>query len=138
MNFDKITEYLDSLVDEKDIPSVDCVIFKDHEMLYRHMKGTNDKDKKIPVRENQQYLMFSMTKVQTMVAFMQLVEEGKISLEDNVSDYLPTYKDLLCESSSGNAIDIVKCKNPMKIKHTKRDIAKIKTILKEREIAEAE
>ena len=117
MDFDKITNYLDSLVEEKDIPSVDCVIFKDHEMLYRHMKGTNDKDKKIPVRENQQYLMFSMTKVQTMVAFMQLVEDGKISLEDNVSDYLPTYKDLLCESRSGNAIDIVKCKTPMKIKH---------------------
>ena len=28
--------------------------------------------------------------------------------------------------------------NPMKIKNTKRDIAKIKTILKEREIAEEE
>ncbi|MBO4775963.1 MAG: beta-lactamase family protein [Lachnospiraceae bacterium] len=117
MDFDKITKYLDSLVEEKDFPSVDCVIYKDHEMLYRHMKGTNDRDKKIPVRENQQYLMFSMTKVQTMIAFMQLVEEGKISLEDNVSDYLPVYTDLLCESRTGNAINIVKCSGPMKIKH---------------------
>ena len=75
MDFDKLTYYLDSLVIKDDFPSVDCIIYKDHEMLYRHMYGTSDKAKSIPVRENQQYLMFSMTKVQTMVAFMQLVEQ---------------------------------------------------------------
>ncbi|MBO4310891.1 MAG: beta-lactamase family protein [Lachnospiraceae bacterium] len=117
MNLEGITKYLDSLVDEKDFPSVDCVIFRDHEMVYRHMKGTNDKERKISVRENQQYLMFSMTKVQTMVAFMQLVEEGLISLEDEVSKYLPAYKDLLYEKREGNAIDIEKCSEPMRIKH---------------------
>ena len=61
--------------------------------------------------------MFSMTKVQTMIALMQLVEQGKISLEDEVSKYLPAYKDLLCEKRSGNSISIVKCEKPMKIKH---------------------
>ena len=117
MDFDKITAYLDSLVDEKGIPSVDCIIQKNHKTLYRHLYGTSDKAKKIQVREDQLYLMFSMTKVQTMIALMQLVEQGKLSLEDEVSKYLPAYKDLLCEKRSGNSLSIVKCEKPMKIKH---------------------
>lgn len=117
MNFDKITEYLDSLVTKEDIPSVDCIIYKDHEMLYRHLNGTNDKAKTIPVRDNQLYLMFSMTKVQTMIAFMQLVEQGKISLEDDVKDYLPAYGNLLYEERKGNVINIVKYEKTLKIKH---------------------
>ena len=41
MNFEKITQYLDSLMD-RDIPGADCIIYKDHEMVYRHMFGTSD------------------------------------------------------------------------------------------------
>ena len=117
MDFDKLTYYLDSLVIKDDFPSVDCIIYKDHEMIYRHMYGTVDKAKTVPVKENQQYLMFSMTKVQTMVALMQLVEQGKVSLEDDVAKYLPAYGNLLYEKREGNKIDIVKCDKPLKIKH---------------------
>ncbi|MCR5847568.1 MAG: beta-lactamase family protein [Lachnospiraceae bacterium] len=117
MNYDRITEYLDSLVTERGIPSVDCIIYKDHEMLYRHMKGTNDKAKKIPVRNDQLYLMFSMTKVLTMTAFMQLVEQGKVSLEDEVSKYLPAYSDLLTEKRNGNVLSIIRSETPLKLKH---------------------
>ena len=117
MDFDKLTNYLDSLVTNEDFPSVDCIIYKDHEMIYRHMYGTSDKAKSIPIKDNQLYLMFSMTKVQTMVAFMQLVEQGKVSLEDEVAKYLPAYGNLLYEKREGNTIDIVKCDKPLKIKH---------------------
>ena len=117
MDYEKISKYLDSLVTDRKIPSVDCIIQEDHKMLFRRMSGYSDKAGKFPIKENQQYLMFSMTKVQTMVAFMQLVEDGKISLEDEVSKYLPAYKNLLVAERSGNAINIVEGKVPMKIKH---------------------
>ena len=58
MDFDKLTNYLDSLVTNEDFPSVDCIIYKDHEMIYRHMYGTSDKAKSIPIKDNQLYLMF--------------------------------------------------------------------------------
>lgn len=90
MNFDKITEYLDSL-EEKGIPSVDCIISENHRQLYRHMNGTTDGSRTKKVTGNEQYLMFSMTKVQTMAAVMQLVEKGVIDLEDPVSKFLPAY-----------------------------------------------
>ena len=93
MNFEKLTEYLDSLPG-RGIPSVDCIITKGYERVYRHMAGTTDKDYSVPVNGNELYLMFSMTKVITMTALMQLEEMGNLSLEDEVGMYLPAYKDV--------------------------------------------
>lgn len=101
MNFEKITNYLDSLK-EKGIPSVDCMISEDHKVLYRHSYGA---------REDQRYLIFSMTKIQTMTAVMQLIEQGKISLEDEVSKFLPAYRNLTI------APDGTKATIPLKMKH---------------------
>lgn len=112
LNEEKLTGYLDSLV-EKGIPSVDCIVYKDHKEIYRHMNGTVDIDKKQPVQPNQRYLMFSMTKVQTMTAFMQLVEEGKVSLEDEVGKYIPSYKKLFVNDELG----LRELTEPMKIWH---------------------
>ena len=90
IDFKALTEYLDSVV-EMGVPSVDMIIYRDHKEIYRHMHGTVDSEKKVPVARDQRYLMFSMTKVITMTAVMQLVEKGKLSLEDEVGKYLPAY-----------------------------------------------
>ena len=108
----KMTAYLDSLT-EKGIPSVDCIVYRDHEVIYRHMNGTVDIEKKEKVRADQRYLMFSMTKVQTMTALMQLVEQGKLSPEDEVGKYLPAYRDLQVKDEKG----LRKLKEPMRIWH---------------------
>lgn len=112
MDLQKITEYLDK-VNELGVPGADCIIYKNHELVYRHMVGTSDKDYKKPIDGSELYLMFSMTKVQTMVAFMQLVEAGKISLEDEVGDYLPSYKKLFVEKEG----KVEPAEKPLKIKY---------------------
>lgn len=112
MKFEEITEYLDSLV-ESGIPSVDCIIYKDHEQIYRHMCGTTDAQYSKRIQGDELYLMFSMTKVQTMISVMQLVEKGKISLEDEVRKYLPAYQNLKVEKD-GKIEPLV---SPLKVKH---------------------
>jgi len=112
MNFEKITEYLDSL-EARGIPSVDCMIYRDHELLYRHKNGTTDAKKEKKIDGNEVYLMFSMTKVQTMTAVLQLVEQGKLSLEDEVGKYLPAYQKLTVKK--GDAVEPLTA--PLKIKH---------------------
>lgn len=112
MNFNKITEYLDSLI-PRGIPSVDCIIYKDHEQVYRYMTGTTDLTKTKKIEGDELYLMFSMTKVQTMTAVMQLVEKGLLSLEDEVGKYLPAYNNLTVKKDN----DIIPLTEPMKIKH---------------------
>lgn len=112
MNLQGMTEYLDSL-EKCGIPSVDCIVYKDHEQIYRHMNGTTDVAKTKQVAGDELYLMFSMTKVQTMVCIMQLVEQGKIDLEDEVGKYLPAYKNLVVEKDG----EAVAATAPLKIKY---------------------
>ena len=116
MNFDKITGYLDSL-QELGIPSVDCIICKNHKQLYRHMNGTVNLERTAPVTEATQYLMFSMTKIQTMTAIMQLEEQGKLSLEDKVGKYLPAYRRLTVKNRVNGVIDTLSEDEPLLIKH---------------------
>lgn len=113
MNESKIIEYLDSL-ESKGIPSVDMMVMQNHELVFRHMNGHVDENRTVPVNSHQRYLMFSMTKVQTMTALMQLVEQGKISLEDEVGKYLPAYRNLKVKREDGTITD---AKNPLKIKY---------------------
>lgn len=107
-----MTKYLDSLM-EKGVPSVDCVIQQDHKVIYHHMAGTTDENFSKKIQGNELYLMFSMTKVQTMASIMQLIERGKLSLEDYVGDYLPAYKNLKVEVD-GKVTPLLE---PLKIKH---------------------
>ncbi len=112
MNLQGITDYLDSLVEEG-FPSVDCMIYKEHEQIYRHMNGTTNVERTKNIQGDELYLMFSMTKVQTMTALLQLIEQGKVSLEDEVSKYLPAYKNPVIEKDG----KLCAIKTPMKLKH---------------------
>ena len=111
-NEEKMTGYLDSLLD-LGVPSVDCIVYQNHRQIYRHMNGTVNMEKTQKVSDSQRYLMFSMTKVQTMTAVMQLVERGKISLEDEVAKYLPSYGKVKVKKGLG----LEDLKWPMKIRH---------------------
>lgn len=113
MDFEKIKSYLDSVV-EKGVPSADIIIMKNHEQLFRYNTGFIDTNKSIPVSNSQRYLMFSMTKVQTMTAVMQLIEAGKISYEDKVSKYLPAYENITIKDETGKSVP---SPVPLLIKH---------------------
>jgi CubicO group peptidase (beta-lactamase class C family) len=93
MNFEKITSYLNSL-EAEGIPSVDCMIYKNHELVYRHFSGYSDSAKMKKMQGNELYLMFSATKLITMTAALQLVEKGRLDLDQPVSRFLPAYADL--------------------------------------------
>ena len=91
MNFHLLTQYLDSLNEEYGIPGLDVIVTKDYETVYRHQTGHADYDGKRPVSDGDFYRLFSATKVMTMTAMMQLIEQGKVSLYDPVSRFLPEW-----------------------------------------------
>ena len=98
MSFDKLTEYLDSLQDTYGMPVGDLMVMKDHEEVYRHSFGYADYDKQVPVSANNLYRLYSATKVITMTAILQLIEQGKLKFHDRVSDYLPEYDKVFVKS----------------------------------------
>lgn len=101
MDFTKVTAYMDSLVEELGIPSVDMIVCRDHEQLYRHGAGHRDVEKRQPLRGDETYNLYSATKVITTCAAMQLIERGKLQLDDPVSKYLPVYAHLTVKAGDG-------------------------------------
>ena len=112
MYFKKITEYLDSL-EAEGIPSVDCIIYKNHEQVYRHFKGFSDSANTKKMQGNELYLMFSCTKLITMTAALQLVEKNLLDLYKPVSDYLPAYKNLKVKTGG----QVVPAQKTMLVQH---------------------
>lgn len=112
MDFTKLTAYLDSLI-EMGVPSVDMIVYRDHEPLYRHMAGWKDAEKKVSLAGDETYCLYSCTKVFTTCAAMRLIEQGKLHLDDPVSQYLPAYAHMTVKSEDGPR----PAKRPMLVRH---------------------
>ena len=94
------------------IPCFDLIVYKDGKCILRHMGGYSDPEKKIPVKGDEKYHIYSCSKLITCAAAMQLWERKMFSLEDNLSDYLPAFSDMLVKTEDG----VRKAKNQIKIR----------------------
>ena len=112
MDFTKLGEYLDHL-EAVQVPGCDLAVYRDHELLYRHTAGFADEARTRPVNGEETYCLYSCTKVVTTCALMQLVEKGKINLDDPVSRYLPAYANLSVRKDG----KIVPAERTMLIRH---------------------
>ena len=70
-----------------------AIILRNGKIVYYKAIGYNDIEKKTPLKKNEIFRIASQTKAITSVAVMMLYEEGKFSLDDPISDFLPEFKD---------------------------------------------
>ena len=89
----KITNHFNTYVKNGSLPNVSILIKKDNKEIYRHTNGYADLENKISINQKSVYRIYSMSKPVTGVAIMQLVENGKLRLNDKVSKYIPAFKD---------------------------------------------
>ena len=94
MNFDALTAYIDGLYEKEGIPSSQIVIHKNGEEIYRHAAGYQDVATGEPIRRDALYFMYSCSKVVTVIAAMQQLEQGKFLMFDRVDKYLPEFADI--------------------------------------------
>lgn len=98
---------------ELGVPGFDLIVYKDGECVLRHMGGYADREQKIPMQGKEKYHIYSCSKLFTCVAAMQLWEKGLFSLDDELSQYLPAFKEMYVKTEEG----IQRAKNPIKIHH---------------------
>ena len=80
---------LQSFVDDGRLNCVSALVAKEGNVVYHKAFGWKDLENKIPARPDDYYVLFSQTKAITSVAFMLLVEQGRVSIDDPVSMYFP-------------------------------------------------
>jgi methyl acetate hydrolase len=75
------------------IPGVVAMVANKDGIIYEGAYGLMDVGQKKPMAKDTIFRIASMTKPVTSVAIMMLAEQGKLSVDDPVSKYLPAFKD---------------------------------------------
>jgi CubicO group peptidase (beta-lactamase class C family) len=83
----RLEKRLDGLRQELKIPALSAVLVKDQKVIWAKGFGFADLEKKVPATEHTSYHLASLTKTFASTILMQLVQEGKIKLDDPVSKY---------------------------------------------------
>src|ERR1700751_4778615 len=89
-----IDDSLRGAVERKDVPGVVALVTDRDRVLYQGTFGVADVSTGRALTQDALFRIASMTKPVTSVALMQLVEQGKIGLDDPASKYLPELADL--------------------------------------------
>jgi methyl acetate hydrolase len=85
----QIDQALRSKCDAKEIPGIVAVAASGSEFIYQGAFGKRDLGKDDAMTPDSVFWIASMTKAVTSAAAMQLVEQGKLSLDDPISKLLP-------------------------------------------------
>ncbi|MBL4820933.1 MAG: beta-lactamase family protein [Gammaproteobacteria bacterium] len=86
--------YLEGTIESTYIPGLVALVADKNGILYSGAFGYQNVSQDIKMDPDSIFRIASMTKPVTSVAVQMLVEEGKISLDDPVSIYLPAFKDM--------------------------------------------
>lgn len=124
MNFSKLKKYMDYLVNECNVPGVDCMVCKNHEVIYRYWTGMSDIENNKKMNGDELFIIYSMTKMITCTAALQLFEKGKYKMEDPLSKYLPDFEKMKIsydEMNNQNAESITTGKSMGEVGNTNSD-----------------
>lgn len=89
-----IDDHIQWAIDSQYIEGAVVMVAKNDRILLEKAYGYSDLDKTEPMTTDKIFRLASMTKPITSTAIMQLVEQGKIGLQDPVSKYIPEFADM--------------------------------------------
>lgn len=106
-NIYNLDEYLEDTFETIEIPGMSVSVIQNNNIIYSKGFGVESTNTNIPMTDSTQLAIGSITKSFTSVAMMMLVEEGLISLDDKVTNYLPWFRTLNIDESNKITIDMI-------------------------------
>jgi methyl acetate hydrolase len=88
---ERIDRVLDDLVKSGAAPGVVAMVVNDHGPLYSGAAGTKGVGRREPMTVDTMFWYASMTKTLVAAGAMQLVEQGRLKLDEPASDILPEF-----------------------------------------------
>lgn len=93
-------------------PSNAVVVYKDGCEVFRYASGFADIKIKKPFTGEEYVYIYSCSKIATVTAGLQLLEQGKFLLSDPLYEYIPEFKEMYVKNPDG---ELVKAKNAITI-----------------------
>jgi len=81
-------------IEQGRFPGTQTLVYRRGKVVHQAVQGFADVERKVPVKDDTIFRIYSMSKPITSVAFMMLFEEGRVALDEPVAKYIPQWKDL--------------------------------------------
>jgi len=91
----EVESYIGEIVDRQQPPGLSVVVVKDGAVVYDQAFGWADGPSRLPAGPDTVYHWWSMTKVATAIAVLQLHDANLLDIDDPVRDYLPFFQPTL-------------------------------------------
>ncbi len=104
MDFTYLKNFMDELVD-KGIPGNGAIVYKDGKKVFEYASGYASIEEKTPMSTNIPINIYSCSKPMTVVAALQLFEQGKFLLSDPLYNYIPEFSKVYIKDENGNLIE---------------------------------
>ena len=116
---ERLTAVMQRQIDEKKAPGASMLIARHGKLVYRQCLGALRSDGP-PMSEDAIFRIYSMTKPIVSVAAMMLVEQGRLSIIDPVSAYIPAFADVKVGVPNGDRLELASPRRPMTVQDLMR------------------
>ncbi len=111
MNFTKLGNFLDRMVENKRTPGCAVAVMHDGVLVYKHAVGVSDLESGKPMTGDEHFNIYSCSKIATVTAGLTLVEKGIINLNEPLYEYIPEYRHMAVRTADG----LCDAKNPIRV-----------------------
>jgi CubicO group peptidase (beta-lactamase class C family) len=115
----EVTAAMQPYMDSYKLPGIIAIIAdKTGKVHYKNLLGYADVEAKRPISEDNVFWVASMSKMFVGASIMMLVDEGKVSLDDPVTNYIPQLaKWMVVEEKDENHVLLKPLVRPVTIRH---------------------
>ncbi|MDA7503464.1 beta-lactamase family protein [bacterium] len=112
-NLKRVDEIVSDLIEKKRIAGASVMVARKGKICFFETYGMADVERDKAMSKESIFRIYSMSKVITTAAVMQLVEQGKVSPQDPIGKYIPALREMTVFTEEG----IVPAKNSITVAH---------------------
>ena len=113
----RVDALLDGYVNDGRIGGIVALVLRDGKPVYEHAVGWADKEAGRKIAMDTEFRIASQSKALTSVAILQLMEEGKLTVNDQAGKYIPTFAKTTVgvKKENGTGLTITAARRPITI-----------------------
>lgn len=96
----RLDAVIDKAIADQRIVGTVVLVARDGQVVYRRAAGLSDREAKATMREDAIFRLASVSKPLVSATVMKLVEEGRLTLGDQVTQYLPDFRPRLADGTA--------------------------------------
>jgi CubicO group peptidase (beta-lactamase class C family) len=114
----RVDALLDSYVNDGRVAGIVALVLRDGKPVYQRAVGWADKEAGRKMSMDTEFRIASQTKALTSVAILQLMEEGRLTVNDRAGKWIPTFEKTQVSTRNENGVgtSLIAAKRPITIR----------------------